>query len=61
MEDMTLGELLQSAPVLGRKRARDIEPHVNRNIFQEEIAAGFLEKGETKTNNLVTVETDGGV
>ena len=58
---MTLGELLQSAPILGRKKARDIEPHVNRNTFQEEVAAGFLEKGETRTNNLVTVEVDGGI
>lgn len=60
-EAMSLGELLQSAPILGRKRARYIEPHVNRNIFQEEIAAGFLRKGETRTNNLITVETDGGI
>ena len=60
-EDMSLGELLQSAPILGRKRAREVAPHVNRNIFQEEIAAGFLETGKIKTNDLVTVETDGGI
>ena len=35
----TLGELLQSAPILGRKRARDIEPHIGRDIFAEETAA----------------------
>jgi hypothetical protein len=60
-EAMSLGELLQSAPILGRKRAREIEPHVNRNIFQEEIAAGILDSGEIKINDLITVETDGGV
>jgi hypothetical protein len=60
-EAMSLSELLQSAPILGRKRARDIEPHVNRNIFQEEIAAGILETRKVKTNDLVTVETDGAI
>ena len=31
----TLGELLQSAPILGKKRSREIEPHVSRDVFAE--------------------------
>jgi hypothetical protein len=60
-EAMSLGDLLQSAPILGKKRAREVEPHVSRNIFQEEIAAGILETGKIRTNDLVTVEADGGI
>ena len=57
----TLGELLQSAPILGKKRAREIEAHVSKDIFAEEIAASFVNKRETDINNLVTMETDGGI
>ena len=57
----TLGELLQSAPILGKKRARETEPHVSRDIFAEDIVASFVNKKETLINNLVTVEQDGGV
>ena len=60
-EAMSLGDLLQSALILGRKRPREVEPHVNRNTFQEEIATGILETGKIRTNDLVTVEDDGGV
>jgi hypothetical protein len=57
----SLGELLQNAPILDRKRIREIEPHVDRNTFMEDIAASFMNKRETKTNHLTTVENDGGV
>ena len=57
----TLGELLQSAPILGKKRSREIEPHVSRDIFAEDIAASFVNRKETLINNLVTVEQDGGI
>lgn len=60
-EELTLGELLQSAPILGRKRAREVERHIGRDIFQEKIAAGFMNRKDTKKNNLITVETDGRV
>ena len=43
----TLRELLQSAPILGRKRSRNEShepPHVIRDMFQEEIAASFINK-----------------
>jgi hypothetical protein len=57
----TLGELLQSAPILGKKRSKEIEPHVSRDIFAEDIAASFVNRKETLINNLITVEQDGGV
>jgi len=60
----TLGELLQSAPILGRKRGRDepIEPpHVSRDMFQEELAASFVNKKDTDINRCMTVEGDGSV
>ena len=51
--------MLQSAPILGKKRPREIEPHVSRDIFAEEIAATFVNRRDTQTNNLVTIEQDG--
>ena len=39
--------------------SRDIEPHISKDIFQEEIAA-FMNRRETK-NNLITVGKVGGV
>jgi len=56
-----LRELLQSAPILGKKRSREIEAHVGKDIFAEEFAASFVNKRETDTNNLSTMETDGGI
>ena len=58
----TLGELSQS--ILGRKRGRDepIEPpHVSRDIFQEELAASFVNKKDMDINRCMTVEGDGSV
>ena len=57
----SLGELLQNAPILDRKRLREVEPHVDRGTFMEDIAASFLNKKEMKSNHLTTVEHDGGV
>jgi hypothetical protein len=60
----TLGELLQSAPILGRKRGRDepvILPHISRDVFQEELAASFVNKKDTNINRCMTVEGDGSV
>ena len=57
----SLGELLQNAPILDRKRLREVEPHVDKNTFMEEIAASFMNKKDKKINHLTTVQTDGGV
>ena len=57
----SLGELLQNAPILDRKRIREIEPHVDKNTFMEDIAASFMNKRATKANHLTTIEHDGGV
>ena len=57
----SLGELLQNAPILDRKRSREVEPYVDRGTFMEDIAASFLNKKKTKANHLMTVEHDGGV
>ena len=50
----TQGELLQSAPILGIKRSREIEPHVSRDIFAKEIAASFVNRRETQSGNCRT-------
>jgi len=47
--------------ILGKKRSREIEPHVSRDIFAEDIAASFVNRRETPINNLVTMEKDGGI
>ena len=60
----TLGEVLQSTPILGRKRGRNEQlepPHISRDIFQEEIAASFINKSDTDVNRCMTVEGDGSV
>ena len=54
----SLGDILQNAPLLGRKRHREVEPHVDRGTFMEEIAASFMNEKEVKLNNLTTIEHD---
>ena len=46
----SLGELLQNAPILDRKILREVKPHFDRGTFMEDIAASFLNKKETKSN-----------
>ena len=60
----TLGQLLQSAPILGRKRERielPEQPYVSKDVFQEDLAASFMNKRSTKVNDLNEMRVGNGV
>jgi hypothetical protein len=60
----TLGQLLQSAPILGRKRERielPEQPYVSKDVFQEDLAASFMNKRSTKVNDLNEMRVGDGV